>query len=188
MIKNFIILILIYIFLNSSSFANINEKILKEIKNTETIFFEFEQQINDEYEIGDCVIKYPKLIKCNYDDKYKKMIISNGKTLAIIQRRYKKIFYYSLKRTPLFYLLDKEYLIDLIKKNEPTQINDYKIEYEFNNDGKKITVIFDKKTFNLIGWKTLDIYQNNVKFIIKNSRKNENITKNFFRIPKEEDL
>ena len=187
--KKFLIkIILTYFFLLNPIYADVNQEIIEKLKSINTLTFNFEQNISGKIETGNCKIKYPKLMKCDYNDTYEKRLISNGKTLAIIQRRYKKIFYYSLKRTPLFYLLDKEYLIDLIKKNEPTQINDYKIEYEFNNDGKKITVIFDKKTFNLIGWKTLDIYQNNVKFIIKNSRKNENITKNFFRIPKEEDL
>ena len=37
----------------------------------------------------------------------KTKLISNGKRLAIIQRQYKRILYYSLKSTPLYLILDK---------------------------------------------------------------------------------
>ena len=34
------------------------------------------------------------------------------------------------------------------------------INYKFNENGNVINLFFDKKTFNLIGWQTIDIYQN----------------------------
>ena len=110
----------------SSSFvhAEIKDKLIKKIQDTQTLVFEFKQKIADKIETGNCIIKYPKLLRCDYNDKkYQKRLISNGRTLAIIQRRYKKIFYYSLKTTPLYFILDKEYLIDFINKNEPTLLN-----------------------------------------------------------------
>ena len=50
-------------------------------------------------------------MKCEYPKK-KKSIIVNGKKFAIIKRRYKKIYYYPLKKTPLFYLLKKENILN----------------------------------------------------------------------------
>ena len=46
--------------------------------------------IGDKTEFGNCHIKYPLLMKCDYPKK-KKSIISNGETVAIIKRKYKKI-------------------------------------------------------------------------------------------------
>ena len=53
-------------------------------------------------------------MKCEYPKK-KKFIISNGKRFAIIKKRYKKIYQYPLKKTPLFYLLDKKNILEIIK-------------------------------------------------------------------------
>ena len=56
-------------------------------------------------------------MRCDYP-KTKKSIIVNGKKFAIVKRRYKKIYHYPLKKTPLFYLLKKESIIKLIKNYE----------------------------------------------------------------------
>ena len=50
------------------------------------------------------------------------------------------------------------------------------------NDSE-INVFFDSQTFNLIGWQTKDIYQNlNITFL-SSIKKNQLITKNFFKLP-----
>ena len=41
---------------------------------------------------------------------------------------------------------------------------------------------------DLKGWETKDTYSNNVSFIIKNLKTNNQIVDDFFKIPKEEDL
>ena len=47
-------------------------------------------------------------MKCNYKNLKEKIIISNGKTVAIIKKKYKKIYYYPIKTTPLFTILKRE--------------------------------------------------------------------------------
>jgi len=47
-------------------------------------------------------------MKCNYQNEKKKILISNGRTVAIIKKKYKKIYYYPIKKTPLFIILNKE--------------------------------------------------------------------------------
>ena len=128
-------------------------------------------------------------MKCNYQNFKEKVIISNGKTMAVIKKKYKKIYYYPIKKTPLFIILNKEKILDLIKNNKPTQIELNDIIYEFkgkNSDNLK--VFFDKKSLELKGWKTKDAYSNNVSFIIKNLKTNTQIVDDFFKIPREEDL
>ena len=52
--------------------------------------FEFNQKISNEEEIGECFIKYPLLMKCNYQNSKQKIVISNGRTVAIIKKNIKK--------------------------------------------------------------------------------------------------
>ena len=127
-------------------------------------------------------------MRCDYNDKYKKRLISNGKTLVIIQRRYKKIFYYPLKTTPLYYILDKKYLIQFIKNNEVADINDKFIKYEIKEKNRKLIILFDRDTLNLKGWKTEDIYKKKVDFIIDNLKINIPMDKNLFKIPDPDNL
>ena len=92
--------------------ANFQEQLINKYKTINTLSFDFTQRIGDKVELGNCYIKYPLLMKCEYPKK-KKSIIANGKTFAIVKRRYKKIYYYPLKKTPLFYLLNKENILNI---------------------------------------------------------------------------
>ena len=169
--------------------ANINNKLLNKLNNTNTIVFDFEQQIKEKIEKGTCKIKYSKLMLCDYDDTYHKRILSNGKMLAIIQRRYKKIFYYSLKKTPLNLVLNKEFLIAMIKNTKPNNISNETIEFKINIDKKKkLSIFFDATTLNIKGWSTIDLYNIKVNFLIKNLKTNVQMDDKIFRIPRKEDL
>ena len=72
------------------SFANLQDNILEKFISTKTLSFSFIQKIGQNEEMGNCFIKYPLLMKCNYEDVKKKSIISNGETVAIIKRKYKQ--------------------------------------------------------------------------------------------------
>ena len=180
---------LIYIFTLSISLADLQNKLINKLKTIETLSFKFKQKIAENEEIGNCLIKYPLLMKCNYQKPQKKIIISNGKTVAIIKKKYKKIYYYPLKTTPLFIILDKKKILELIKNNKPTKIDLNIIEFEFTNKKReKIKIFFDKNTLELKGWETKDSYSNNVVFIINELKINNQIVNDFFKIPKEENL
>ena len=191
--KKILLLKVIIFFLLSLSFSKLahaesKNELIKNIKNTNTLTFQFNQKINDKIQKGECIIKYPKLMRCDYDDSYKKRLISNGKTLAIIQRRYKKIFYYPLKTTPLYFILDKEYLIKFIKTGEGKIFNDLLIEYEIIENNNKLSIFFDRESLNLKGWKTVDVYKNDVDFSILNLKINLPVEKKLFKIPTQDDL
>ena len=127
-------------------------------------------------------------MKCEYPKK-KKSIIANGKKFAIIKRRYKKVYYYPLKKTPLFYLLNKENVLNVIQNYKPSLVNSDVIEFELtDSSANKIKIFFDKNSLDLAGWKTIDAYSNEVNFVIKNIKTNIVIEKEIFKIPREEDL
>ena len=192
MIKKIIFFLLIFVIclINSTvSFANLQKNIIEKLALTKTLTFNFKQKIADKEEIGNCFIKYPLLMKCNYDNHKKKILISNGKTVAIIKKKYKKIYYYPLKSTPLFIILEKKKILNLLKTSKPSKIDSKIIEFEFiDGDANKLKILFDKKKLELKGWKTKDAYSNNVSFIISNVQTNNQIVDGFFRIPKENEL
>ena len=185
----FLNIFLIYLLSISISPADIKSNLINKLTETKTLTFSFKQKISDKEEMGNCFIKYPLLMKCNYQNIKQKIIISNGKTVAIIKKKYKKIYYYPLKSTPLFFILEKEQIINLIRKYQPTEINTDLIKFEFiDKKENKIKILFDKNSLELKGWETTDAYSNDVSFIINNLIINNQIVDDFFRIPKEEDL
>ena len=182
----FFLVIFFFLVLVSNSQANLQEDIFKKFESTKTLSFDFIQKIENKKEIGNCFIKYPLLMKCNYDNLKKKIIISNGKTVAVIKKKYKKIYYYPLKSTPLFIILKKEKILKLIKENKPTEITSEIVTFEFiDKKSNKLKILFDKKTLDFKGWKTKDSYANNVSFIISNLKINNQIIDAFFKIPRE---
>ena len=179
----------IYLFSVSVSLADLQKNLINKLTATKTLSFDFKQKISDEEEMGNCFIKYPLLMKCNYQNLKQKTVISNGKTVAVIKKKYKKIYYYPIKATPLFFILKKEKIINLIRKNRPTKINSTLIEFEFiDKKTNKIKIFFDKNSLEFKGWETKDSYSNNVSFTINNLKTNNQIIDDFFKIPKEEDL
>ena len=179
----------IYLFSVSTSLADLQKNLINKLTATKTLSFDFKQKISDKEEIGNCFIKYPLLMKCNYQNLKQKTVISNGKTVAVIKKKYKKIYKYPLKSTPLFFILKKEKIINLIRKTQPTEINSNLIVFKFINQKKNIVkILFDKNSLDLKGWQTKDAYSNDVSFIINNLKINNQIVDDFFKIPREEDL
>ena len=176
-------IILIIILLNSNSFSSPKEEIIINLNKTSNFSFDFIQKIKDEIEIGYCQIKYPRLIHCLYNNKKKKEIISTGKSLIIRNNRDNKFYIYPLKSTPLYYILDKDYLIKQIQNLEKIKISNDIFELNFTKQNNLIIVYFDKKSFDLKGWKTIDVYQNEVLFEVNNIEKNLIIDPKIFDLP-----
>ena len=76
-----IILIFFFIFnLTKLSHASIEEKIINNLLKTNNLTFNFKQTIGEKTEEGNCTIEYPKKIFCLYNNRNKKIIVSNGKS------------------------------------------------------------------------------------------------------------
>ena len=174
------ILILIFFILISNSKGEIKEKIIENLQNIENLEFKFEQNINGKIENGICTIKYPKKIYCKYS-KNNKILVSNGKSLVI--KTETSFYRYSLKKTPLNLILDKRFLIKKINFLEENIIDKNLINFTIIENDNEIDVFFDIETFNLVGWKTRDIYQNTNITYLSSIEKNKEITKDLFKIP-----
>ena len=175
------IYILLVIFLASKTSANIKENIVFNLKNIENVNFNFEQNINGKIENGNCTIQYPKKIFCKYNLGNQKILVSDGKSLII--KTTASYYKYSLNKTPLNYLLDKEFLIKRINKLEARIVQKKFINFKFTENENEINVFFDINNFNLIGWQTLDIYQNLSITYLSSVSFNKNLERNLFKLP-----
>ena len=179
--------ILIFFFIlifNNFALSSEKEKIISKLDQTNNLSFDFKQTIDGKNEDGNCIIKYPKKIYCEYNNIKKKIIVSNGKTLIIKNRNSGNFYLYPLKKTPLNFLLDKNYLIKKINVIKSRNIDNKYLNFELLENNNKINIFFDKETFNLIGWQTEDIYQNLVITFISSIKINEKINDNIFVLPK----
>ena len=180
---------LILDFLNSTAKASLENELIKKFTSINTLSFNFIQKISEEEEVGRCFIKYPLRMKCNYNNLKQKSIIVNGKTVAIIKKKYKRIYLYPLKITPLYTILQKNTILNIVKTQKPVIDNLNLITYEASDkDNNKLKIFFDKKSLDLKGWETKDIYSNKVNFMVFDLEINKIIDDNFFKIPKESEL
>ena len=188
--KNFSLNILfIYLLSTNIAVADLQKNLINKLTGTKTLSFSFKQNISNQNETGVCFIKYPLLMKCEYEDIKQKTIISDGRKIAVIKKKYKRIYIYPIKSTPLFFILKKNEIINLIRNTKPIEVDSDLIKFEFiDTKNNKIKIFFDKNSLKFKGWETKDAYSNDVSFIISNLRTNELISDNFFKIPKEEDL
>jgi len=177
-----ILLIFFIINLNNLSLGSIKESIINNLQNTNNLSFNFEQNINGKIEKGNCVIEYPKKIFCNYDNANNKTLVSNGKSL-VIKTNSGSYYRYSLERTPLNYILDKNFLIDEIQNLEEKIIDDKFINFKILKNDNEINIFFNSTDYTLIGWQTLDIYQNLSITYISSLKINQLIEKNIFKLP-----
>ena len=182
MIKKVFFVILICL-ITSKSIASDKENIIKNLNSTDNISFNFEQNINGKIEKGNCVIQYPKKIYCKYDLRNQKVLVSNGKSLVI--KTDTSFYLYPLEKTPLYLLLDKKFIVNKIKSLKKRVIEEKFINYNFNENDNEINIFFDKQNFNLIGWQTLDIYQNLSITFLSAVVKNQNLNNNIFNLPKQ---
>ncbi len=180
--KKYILLIYFTINFNNFVLASIKENIINNLKNIDNLTFNFEQNINGKKESGNCIIEYPKKIFCKYNNKNNKILVSNGRSL-VIKVNNGNIYRYSIKRTPLNYILDKKFLIQEIKNLKARIIDDQFVNYKIIKEDNEINIFFDKKNFNLVGWQTLDIYQNLNMTFISSLKVNQSLKKNTFILP-----
>ena len=174
-------LIIIFFVLTFNSNAEIKKKIIENLKNTKNLDFKFEQNVNGKIENGNCTIEYPKKIFCEYARSNNKILVSNGNSLVV--KTISSYYRYPLEKTPLNVILDKNILINKIKSLKERTIDNNLINFTILENNKEISVFFDKKTYDLIGWHNTDMFQNfNITFL-SSIRKNSVLSKNLFNIP-----
>ncbi len=179
--KQFLILFLTLFF--NDVLASEKGNIIQNLKNINNLTFKFEQNINGKLEDGKCTIEYPKKIFCKYNLANKKILVSNGKSLVI--KTLSSYYIYPLHKTPLNLILDKDYIIKKINNLDKKIIDDNFINFKFKENENEISIFFSKKSYNLIGWQTIDIYQNLSITYLSSVKKNIKIDNGIFKLPKQ---
>ena len=174
------LLLIFFISILTEANANNKDHIIEKLKNTLNLNFDFEQNINGKIEFGNCTIQYPKKMFCEYDKK-NKVIVSNGKSLVI--KSISSYYRYSLDKTPLNFILDKNFLINKINNLDGENINNSLIKFTLKEGDQLIEVFFDKRNYNLIGWQTKDIYQNTAVTLLYSVKSNQKIDEKIFKTP-----
>ena len=183
MTKKIIVICLFFSFFNPLQ-AALKEEIILNLKKTNNLTFDFKQTIDKKTEEGNCIIEYPKKIYCLYNNFNKKIMVSNGKSLVIKNQHNNQYYRYSLKRTPLNLILNKDLLIEKMLNLNGKLINNKYYNFSIKKNDNKINIFFDKKSYDLIGWQTEDVYQNLVITFISKVKTNQKIDKKIFNLPK----
>ena len=166
--------------LSSEVNANNKDQIINKLKNTSNLNFDFEQNINGKIEFGKCTIQYPKKMFCDYDKK-NKVIVSNGKSLVI--KTTSSYYRYPLDKTPLNFILDKNFLLKKISELNEENINNSLIKFTIKENNQSIEIFFDINDYNLIGWQTKDVYQNSAVTLLYSVKSNQIVDEKIFKTP-----
>tara|TARA_Y100000816_G_C26074400_1_gene565432 strand:- start:880 stop:1434 length:555 start_codon:yes stop_codon:yes gene_type:complete len=177
----FILFLILYPF---NLYANIKDDLKLKLKETNNVYFKFTQKINKKMEEGECKISYPKKIFCKYNDLYEKIIVSNGNSLIINSKKIRNYLNYKIKDTPLNLILDKNFLLKKLDEIEKVEENNETFYFDITQEKNKITIYFDKNNHDIIGWTTLDIYQNKVETKLFDVQTNLMIDEKIFIVQK----
>ena len=178
------IFLIFFLFINYSlnSAADEKQSIINQLLEINNFTFSFEQVSQGKIETGTCLLVFDNKLKCYYIDDKQKEIIINNKTLVVEQKRYNKIFFYPFSKSPFLKILSKNSLISLIRESN-LELNDNIDLIYIDENKRKITVFFEKKNYDLIGWKIEDEFQNEIYFSLDIQNKNTEIDNDLFKIP-----
>ena len=179
-VKKFI-LVLFFILFSFKLSANQKDQIINQLNNLDSLEFTFDQIVNEKLEKGNCLLKFPGKLKCQYFDNKQKELVINNKRLAITQKKYNKTYYYPISKSPFLNILYKDKLLEIVKSGK-LELTEQLIKLIYLNESD-ITVFFDKKTLDLKGWEIIDQYNNNINFSLNVISKNDVYKKDTFKIP-----
>ena len=177
------LIFLFFLFSIAEASANIKEKIIQNLKTTNNLTFNFEQNVNGKTENGHCALSYPQKIFCKYNLKNDKILVSNGKSIVI--KTNSSYYFYPLERTPLYLILNKNFLVSKIKNLDERILDDKFVNFKFFENDFEVSIFFDYNNLDLIGWQTTDIYQNLSITFLASVKKNQKLNNNLFVLPKQ---
>ena len=180
--RNKLIILFLFFSIVESS-ASIKEKIVQNLKSTENLTFNFEQNVNGKTENGHCALSYPKKIFCKYNLKNNKILVSNGNSIVI--KTTNSYYLYPLERTPLNLILNKNFLVNKIKTLNERILDNKFVNFKFFEEDFEVNIFFDYNTLNLIGWQTTDIYQNLSITFLDSVKRNQKLNNNLFNLPQQ---
>ena len=178
----FFISVSIFFFLMTKVYSDVSKKIINNLEKANNYSFKFIQQINQNKETGYCILVFNRKINCKYDNSGK-ILVSDGKNLIVKVKNSNIPSFYKLENTTFYSILDKQYLINQIIKNNVR--NEYgELFTNLNYQDTDIKVFFDQEKLHIKGWKTTDIYNNSVLTEITIKDVNKIINENIFDLEK----
>ena len=85
-----------------------------------------------------------------------------------------------------FKIPKKNFILSKIKNAEEKILDDKFVSFSFFEKENKINLFFSKKNYDLVGWQSIDIYQNLSITFISSVAKNIEIDENLFKLPKQD--
>ena len=169
----------VLLFLCNQSNASEKIKIIENLRNINSLQFNFTQLSNDGEENGSCILIYPKKMRCIYDEQ-KKEIIVNDDYLYLINKEENKNYNYSIKDTPLGIMLDKESLIEKLSNIEKFNItNNFIITTVEISSTESVDIYVEPKNFTILGWRIKNYDKSTIEFMMKSTKVNVNSDEKF---------
>ncbi|MEO0328036.1 MAG: outer membrane lipoprotein carrier protein LolA [Pseudomonadota bacterium] len=140
---------------------------------------------NGEQTGGKFFIKRPGKIRFNYENPSPIMVVSNGRTLAVNNKKLKTWNYYPLDKTPLSLLLSKQIQIsdESIRSVEAREdITTVVMGNKKIFGDSEITLLFDPQSQDLRQWTIKDAQGKETSVMIFNVQKNVDFPGNFFYV------
>ena len=159
--------------------ASEKNKIIENLKKINSLQFNFTQLSSDGQENGNCILIYPKKMRCIYDGQ-KKEILINDNYLYLINKEENKNYNYSIKDTPLGVMLDKENLIEKLSNIEKFNVtNNFIIATVDISSTESVDIYFEPKNFIILGWRIKNYEKSTLEFMMKNIIVNVNSDEKF---------
>ena len=174
--------LIIFFFTCKATANEVVQQIIEKINSFNSLSFNFNQDSKGMNEKGKCTILFPGKINCLYSNKDKRLII-NKKVMAIIEKKYDKVYLFPSRRSPLTLILEKDELKNFLLNSE-YKIQDNRIIFSSYIAQREIKIFFDKREKLLVGWEITNGIDKKIKFNIKNLQINSKIDKKDFIIPK----
>ena len=174
--------LIIFFFTCKATADEIVQQIIEKTNSFNSLSFNFDQESKGINEKGKCTILFPGKINCLYSNEDKRLII-NRKVMAIVEKKYDKVYLFPSKRSPLTLILEKDKLENFLLNSE-YKIQDNRIIFNSYIAQREIKIFFDKREKLLLGWEITNGLEKKIKFNIKNLQINGKFDKKDFRIPK----
>lgn len=162
--------------------------ISKEFTSVPTMAGEFVQfGPNGEQSGGKFFIQRPGKIRFNYEEPSPIRIVSNGRTVAVNNRKLKTWNFYPLNKTPLKLLLDDK--LDFSDSSIKSVSTDDDITTVVMSNKKafgksEITLLFDPESYDLRQWTIKDAQGKETSVMVFNVEKGMKLPKKFFVVDK----
>ena len=134
---------------------------------------------------GKFYIQRPGKIRFVYQDPTPIKIVSNGKTVAVNNRKLKTWDFYPLRKTPLSLVLGNKMAIDK-KTVRDLQVDEDLITVVMGDDkifgDSLITMMFDPRSYDLRQWVIKDAQGKETTVMIFNVKKNIKIPASYFKV------